>query len=64
MEIEENLFQQIPVCVLGDPPLHGIWHKSRAATLSEDPDTNKLQEASGRDQYVAKSLDLRSISWK
>ena len=45
MEIEENLFQQIPVCVLGDPPLHGIWHKSRATTLSEDPDTNKLQEA-------------------
>ena len=49
---EENLkwrskktFQQIPVCVLGDPPLHGIWQKSRATTLSEDPDTNKLQEA-------------------
>ena len=45
MEIEENLFQQIPVCALGDPPLHGIWHKSRATTLSEDPDTDKLQEA-------------------
>ena len=45
MEIEGNLFQQIPVCALGDPPLHGIWHKSRATTLSEDPDTDKLQEA-------------------
>ena len=45
MEIEENLFQQIPACVLGDPPLHGIRQKSRATTLSGDPDTNKLQKA-------------------
>ena len=57
MEIEENLFQQIPVCALGDPPLHGIRHKSRATTLSEDPDTNKLQEAQEEINKLQKQIN-------